>query len=114
MESHVVEHGGRRPTSPGDPSVFFHGIRPVEDPFVDVVLPTGLDHLPNASSASADSVGVVGGGADACENRVFLMYKRLIVSPQDKRGWGGSPLTAHLTSRSVSHIAEDRIFGANA
>ena len=51
------------------------------NPWVDIVLATGLDHARNGLVANADAVVAVGGGAGTlCEMTFAWMYKRLIVA----------------------------------
>jgi uncharacterized protein (TIGR00725 family) len=83
------------------------------NPWVDIVLATGLDHARNGLVANADAVVAVGGGAGTlCEMTFAWMYKRLIVAIAVP-GW-----SAELGGRRLDHrercpgVADDRIFAA--
>jgi len=94
------------------------GILPHADPrhaneWVDIVLPTGLDHGRNAIVANADAVIAVGGGAGTLSEIAFAwLYKRLIVAVE-VTGW-----SADLAGRRLDHrirhpgVAEDCVYAA--
>jgi uncharacterized protein (TIGR00725 family) len=95
------------------------GILPHADPshaneWVDIVLPTGLDHGRNAIVANADAVVAVGGGAGTLSEIAFAwMYKRLIVAVE-ATGWSGEIAGRRLDHR-IRHpgVTEDRVYGAS-
>jgi len=96
------------------------GILPQADPahanaYVDIVLPTGLDHARNTIVANADAVIVVDGGAGTLSEIAFAwMYKRLIVA-LDMGGWGTELGGRKLDHRQRSdHPEEDCVFAAGA
>ncbi len=58
------------------------------NPFIDVVIPTGMDHLRNSIVAHADAIIVIGGGAGTLsEIALGWIYRRLIVALPHE-GWG--------------------------
>jgi hypothetical protein len=82
------------------------------NPWVDIVIPTGLDHARNAIVANADAVIAVGGGAGTLSEIAFAwMYKRLIVAieaPGCSGEIGGRRLDGRARGAGVE---EDRVFG---
>lgn len=83
------------------------------NPWVDIVIATGLDHARNGLVANADAVVAVGGGAGTlCEITFAWMYKRLIVALAVP-GW-----SADLGGRRLDHrdrcpdVPDDQIFAA--
>lgn len=92
------------------------GIAPGSDPaaanpFVDVVIATGMDHLRNSIVAHADAIIVIGGGSGTLsEIALGWIYRRLIVAlPYE--GWG-----ARLAGMRIDHreryedIPDDRVY----
>lgn len=60
----------------------------VANPYVDVVISTGMDHMRNSIVAHADAIIVVGGGAGTLsEIALAWIYRRLIVALPHE-GWG--------------------------
>ena len=94
------------------------GIAPGSDPaaanpFVDVVIATGMDHLRNSIVAHSDAIIVIGGGAGTLsEIALAWIYRRLIVALPHE-GWG-----AKLAGMRIDHrvryedISDDRIYAA--
>jgi uncharacterized protein (TIGR00725 family) len=86
----------------------------VANRFVDIAIPTGLDHLRNSIVAQSDAVIAIGGGAGTLSEICFAwIHKRLIIAlGQD--GWAGK-----LAGRPLDHrrrfpgrIRNDRIYAA--
>jgi len=100
---------------PGDVIGILPGRDPsVANPFVDVAIPTGLDHLRNSIVAQSDAVVAIGGGAGTLSEICFAwIYKRLIVA-LGENGWAGKLAGAPLDHRKrfPAGIADDRIYGA--
>lgn len=95
------------------------GLLPGRDPndaneFVDVVIPTGLDHARNSIVALADLVIAVGGGAGTLSEMAHAwMEKRLIVALRCE-GWSGELADRRIDSRvRYPDIADDRVYGAS-
>ena len=85
------------------------------NPFVDVVIATGMDHLRNSIVAHADAVIVVGGGAGTLsEIALAWIYRRLIVAlPQE--GWGARLAGQKLDDRvRYKGFPEDQIWKAGS
>jgi uncharacterized protein (TIGR00725 family) len=98
----------------GDTVAVLPGHDPAEaNPFVDVVIPTGLDHVRNSIVAHADAVIAVGGGAGTMsEICLAWVYRRLIVALRVE-GWSGKIADQRVDERvRYPDEAEDRVFGA--
>lgn len=83
------------------------------NPYADVVIPTGLDHLRNALVAQADALIAIGGGAGTLtEMGLGWIYRRLIVALRVE-GWSGELADRALDHRSrYDAMPDDRVFGA--
>jgi len=82
--------------------------------WVDIALPTALDHARNAVVAGADAIVAVGGGAGTLSEMSFAWIRnRLIVALTGVAGW-----SEELAGRCVdgrprfSNMPEDRVFAA--
>ncbi len=96
------------------------GILPHADPrqaneWIDIVIPTGLDHARNTIVANADAVVAIGGGAGTLSEIAFAwIYKRLVVA-LEMPGW-----SSELANRRIDHrirhpdVTDDRVYGANS
>lgn len=94
------------------------GILPQSDPdaanpWVDIVIATGLSHARNAIVPNADAVIAIGGGAGTLSEICFAWtYRRLIVA-LDAEGWSSRLTDMALDHRSrYQEIPDDRIYGA--
>lgn len=85
------------------------------NPFVDVVIATGMDHLRNSIVAHADAVIVVGGGAGTLsEIALAWIYRRLIVA-LPLEGWGARLAGQKLDDRvRYKGFPEDQIWKAGS
>ncbi len=83
--------------------------------FVDVVIPSGLDHVRNSIVAHADAVIAIGGGAGTMsEICLAWIYKRLIVALRVD-GWSGKVADQRVDERvRYPDEPEDRVFGATS
>ena len=95
------------------------GILPGRDPgdandFIDISIPTGMDHGRNAIIASADAMVAIGGGAGTLnEISIAWMLKRLIISYLVD-GWSGKLAGTRLDNRIRNpEVAEDQVFPAS-
>jgi uncharacterized protein (TIGR00725 family) len=94
------------------------GILPGHDPraanqFVDVAIPTGLDHVRNSIVAHCDAMIAIGGGAGTLSEICFgWLYKRLVIA------LGTEGCVGLVAGRALDHrtrytdFPEDRIFAA--
>ncbi len=84
------------------------------NPYVDVALPTGLDHVRNVLVGQADAVIAVGGGAGTLsEIALAWMLFRLIVARRGE-GWAGRLADQRVDERvRYPDIVEDRVYGVD-
>jgi len=101
---------------PGDTVAVLPGHDPADaNPFVDVAIPSGLDHVRNSIVAHADAVIAIGGGAGTMsEICLAWIYKRLVVALKVD-GWSGKIADQRVDER-VRYPSEpnDRVFGADS
>jgi uncharacterized protein (TIGR00725 family) len=85
------------------------------NPFVDIAIPTGLDHLRNSVVAHADAVIAIGGGAGTLsEVALAWNYGRLIIGLRCG-GWSERLCDAPVDDRRrYPYIAEDKVYGADS
>jgi uncharacterized protein (TIGR00725 family) len=94
------------------------GILPHDDPreanpWVDVVIATGMNHARNALVANADAVIAVGGGAGTLSEIAFAWTLRRLVVALELPGWAEKLAGAPLDQRTrYTDIPDDQIFGA--
>jgi uncharacterized protein (TIGR00725 family) len=100
----------------GDTVAVLPGHDPAEaNAFVDVAIPSGLDHVRNSIVAHADAVIAIGGGAGTMsEICLAWIYKRLIVALRVE-GWSGQIADQRVDER-VRYPSEplDRVLGASS
>lgn len=84
------------------------------NPFVDVVIPTGMDHLRNSIVAHADAIIVIGGGAGTLsEIALGWIYRRLIVALPHE-GWSAKLAGTKIDQRvRYKDIPEDQVYEAS-
>lgn len=82
--------------------------------YVDVVLPTGLDHGRNLLVAQAAALVAIGGGAGTLTEIAFAwMFKRLVVALRVD-GWSGRLADGRVDERiRYQHMPDDRVYGAD-
>ncbi len=100
----------------GDTVAVLPGHDPADaNPFVDVVIPSGLDHVRNSIVAHADAVIAIGGGAGTLsEICLAWIYKRLIVALRVE-GWSGKIADQRVDERvRYPNEPDDRVFGATS
>lgn len=98
----------------GDTIAILPGHDPTEaNAFVDVAIPSGLDHARNLVIAHADAVIAIGGGAGTLSEICFAwIYKRLVVALRVE-GWSGKIADQRVDDRiRYPAIHDDRVFGA--
>lgn len=99
---------------PGDTVGIVPGHDPAEaNPFMDIAIASGLDHVRNAVVAHADAVVAIGGGAGTLAEICFAwIYKRLIIGMRVE-GWSGRLADQRVDDRTrYPGLADDRVFGA--
>jgi uncharacterized protein (TIGR00725 family) len=84
------------------------------NPYADVVIATGLDHLRNSLVVQADAVVAIGGGAGTLtEIGLAWIYRRLIVALRVE-GWSGELAGRRIDDRiRYADILDDQVFGAS-
>lgn len=85
------------------------------NPFVDVPIPTGLDHGRNMLVVQADAVVAVGGGAGTLtEMAIAWMLFRLVIAKRGE-GWAGRLADQRIDERiRYPDLADDRVYGVGA
>ncbi len=74
----------------GDTIGLLPGLDPAQaNAWVDIALPTGLDHLRNGLVANADAVIAIGGGAGSLSEMAFAWMRRRPVVALEAEGWSG-------------------------
>lgn len=99
---------------PGDTVGIVPGHDPAEaNPFVDIAIASGLDHVRNAVVAHGDAVVAIGGGAGTLAEICFAwIYKRLIIGMRVE-GWSGRLAEQRVDDRTrYPELADDRVIGA--
>lgn len=99
----------------GDTVGVLPGHDPAEaNPHVDIIIPSGLDHVRNSIVAHADGVVAVGGGAGTMsEICLAWIYKRLIIAMRIE-GWSGQVADLRIDDRvRYVDMPHDRVFGAS-
>jgi len=83
--------------------------------YVDIVIPTGLDHARNALISQADAVVAVGGGAGTLSEIALAWVHRRLVLAYRLPGWSGRVADAPLDPRPrFAGPLLDRVFGVDA
>ncbi|AXS84119.1 TIGR00725 family protein [Marinobacter sp. Arc7-DN-1] len=94
------------------------GILPHDDPreanpWVDVVIATGMNHARNALVANADAVIAIGGGAGTLSEIAFAWTLRRLIVALETPGWAERLAGAPLDQRPrYPDIPDDQIFSA--
>jgi uncharacterized protein (TIGR00725 family) len=96
------------------------GVLPADDgtdanPFVDVVVPTGLGHWRNGLVAHGDAVVAIGGGAGTlAEIALAWVWDRPIIAFRTE-GWSGVLADTRLDDRArFPERPDDRVYGVAA
>lgn len=85
------------------------------NPYVDVVISTGMDHMRNSIVAHADAIVVVGGGAGTLsEIALAWIYRRLIIAlPYE--GWGARLAGCRVDTRvRYKSMVDDSVRAASS
>ena len=84
------------------------------NPWVDLVLPTGLGHGRNALVAQADAVVAVGGGAGTLTEMGFAWISSRLLLAWRGGGWSGRLADTRIDERiRWPDIPEDRVYGVD-
>ncbi len=114
----AASRGARRSRSyrTGDTVGLLPGDDPLDaNPYVDVVLATGLADLRNALVARADAVVAVGGGAGTLSEIALAWVARRLVVALRVPGWSARLAGAAVDPKPrFAAIADDRVFGADS
>lgn len=107
--------GGRASTAWKDGAIV--GILPGHDPqeanpFVDVVIPTGLDVARNILVAHADALIAIGGGAGTLTEIAMAWQMRRLVLAYRGQGWSGRLADQRVDGRTrYVDMDDDRVHG---
>jgi hypothetical protein len=83
------------------------------NPFVDIAIPTGLDHGRNLVVAQADAVVAIGGGAGTLAELAFAWIMKRPAVAFRVEGWSGRLADMRLDDRvRYPEIPDDRVYGA--
>ncbi len=98
----------------GDTLGILPGDHPADaNPYVDVVLPTGLGHMRNGLVARADAVVAVGGGAGTLSEIALAWVLRRLVVALVAEGWSGKLAGTPVDLRPrFPDMPDDRVFAA--
>ena len=84
------------------------------NPFVDIAIPTGLDHARNIIVAQADAVVAIGGGAGTLAELAFAWIMKRPAVALRVEGWSGRVADMRLDDRiRYPEIPDDRVYGAD-
>lgn len=82
------------------------------NPFVDIVIPTGLDIARNVLVAHADALIAIGGGAGTLTEVAMAWQMRRLVLAFRGSGWSGRLADQRVDGRTRHEdLDEDRVFG---
>jgi uncharacterized protein (TIGR00725 family) len=110
-------HRGARASKCWDPGAGI-GLLPGSDPSqanaqVDIIIPTGLDHVRNILVAQSDAVIAIGGGAGTLSEMAFAWIHHRLIIGLYCGGWS-ERLANHRIDERLRYpdLPEDRVFGA--
>jgi uncharacterized protein (TIGR00725 family) len=98
---------------PGDTVAVLPGHDPSEaNPFTDIVIASGLDHVRNSVVAHAEAIVAIGGGAGTMsEICLAWIYKRLVIGFRVD-GWSGRVADRPIDDRvRYPEHPDDRVYG---
>ncbi len=85
------------------------------NPYVDIAIPTGLDHGRNQVVAQSDAVIAVGGGAGTLSEIAFAWVHRRLIIAMRCGGWSERLADERVDDRvRYPALPEDRAFGASS
>lgn len=109
--------GARRSSAyrEGDVVGILPGTDPDEgNPFVDIVMTTGLGHARNILVAQSDAVVAIGGGAGTLAEIAFAWLLRRMIVALRVPGWSGKVADSPLDDKiRFPNMPDDRVFGAD-
>lgn len=87
------------------------GFNPDEaNPYVDVVIPTGLNIMRNAIVANADAVIAIGGGAGTLSEMAMAWQMKRMIIAYDVEGWSGKLAGKKIDNKTRVSWEGDKIF----
>ncbi|HAN32376.1 MAG TPA: acyl-CoA synthetase [Myxococcales bacterium] len=85
------------------------------NPWVDLPIATGLDHVRNFIVANGDAVVAVGGGAGTLSEMAGAWQLNRLICAYRTQGWSGRLADQRIDERvRYDDIPEDRIFGVDS
>lgn len=96
------------------------GLLPGSDPtsansFVDIVIPTGLDHVRNMVVAQSDAVVAIGGGAGTLTEMAFAWIHRRLIIGANCDGWSKQLAGQRIDNRvRYPDVDDDMVFEADS
>ncbi len=87
------------------------GFNPDEaNPYVDIVIPTGLNIMRNAIVANADAVIAIGGGAGTLSEMAMAWQMKRMIIAYDVEGWSGKLAGKKIDNKKRVSWEGDKIF----
>lgn len=87
------------------------GFNPDEaNPYVDIVIPTGLNIMRNAIVANADAVIAIGGGAGTLSEMAMAWQMKRMIIAYDVEGWSGKLADKKIDNKTRVSWEGDKIF----
>jgi uncharacterized protein (TIGR00725 family) len=84
------------------------------NPYIDIIIPTGLDHGRNMIVAQSDAIIAIGGGAGTLSEMAFAWIHRRLIIGVRCGGWSERLADQRIDKRSrYPDLPEDRVFGAD-
>ncbi|MCK5773990.1 MAG: TIGR00725 family protein [Thermoplasmata archaeon] len=85
------------------------------NPFIDIVIPSGLGLIRNSVIANSDAVIAVGGGAGTLSEMAFAwQFGRLLIAYRVE-GWSGELADRQIDGRErAPNVQNDRVYGVDA
>ncbi|WP_419174441.1 TIGR00725 family protein [Desulfosediminicola sp.] len=85
------------------------------NPYVDVVIPTGLDHVRNMVVAQSDAVVAIGGGAGTLTEMAFAWIHRRLIIGANCDGWSKRLAGQRIDNRvRYPDVPEDKVYEADS
>ncbi len=87
------------------------GFNPDEaNPYVDIVIPTGLNIMRNAIVANADAVIAIGGGAGTLSEMAMAWQMKRMIIAYNVEGWSGKLAGKKIDNKKRVSWEGDKIF----
>ncbi len=100
----------------GDIIGILPGFDPTEsNPWVDLPIATGLDHVRNFIVANADAVVAIGGGAGTLSEVAGAWQLKRLIAAYRVAGWSGKLADTRIDERvRYPNIPDDQVFGVDS